>query len=549
MPIAREYTLNQLNSVFNYIANGHSGITAFYAGQYENYQNPDKLYPLLWVNAQTVESRANENVYDYHLMVLDRCNEDELIRNEVYSDTLRTSLDIKAYLTNNNIYSFKVEQPISIEKVTDEINSDMVCGWRMSMKIRTDWKADICSIPGLIQSYTYSEGTVSTGGSNFLTCSNVTACTSLQNYILNAVSGNTPSSLNYIFSGDSNISVTTGGTNPQLVTHSLNPNVSITNLTIGSSLSGNSITANFPNATFNMNAGRILGLSNLITSALTVSNNISSGETNLNEVFAHTVHYHNDYSLTSHTHSFAEILNTAHTHSLSAILNTAHTHSFSEILNTAHTHSLAEILNTAHTHSNYVLTADTPYEVSYYRKRGSNLTRWYHSGVNAVANSTVSLAKDVIHYMPFIVPSTQTVILIACEVTTFGTASAVARLGIFDSITNTSSIYHMQPNNVVADCGTVAIDSNGVKSIGSLSITLTPGLYFLTINHNSTAATTFRSLGAAACPTLFAVSTSMGATNTNHLTENQTFGAFVASTNNAITAVSSLPPIVAVQIS
>jgi len=195
----------------------------------------------------------------------------------------------------------------------------------------------------------------------------------------------------------------------------------------------------------------------------------------------------------------------------------------------------------------FVTTANTPYEVSYYRKRGSNLTRWYTGGVNAVANSTVSLAKNITRYVPFIVPVTQTISLIACEVTSFGTAGAVARLGIYDSITNTASAYHMQPQNVVADCGTVAIDSNGVKSITGLTVTLTPGLYFLALNHNSTAATTFRSLGAAACPVIFALSTGMGGANATHLTENVTFAAFTTA-NTSLAAALTLPPIVAVQL-
>lgn len=195
----------------------------------------------------------------------------------------------------------------------------------------------------------------------------------------------------------------------------------------------------------------------------------------------------------------------------------------------------------------FVTTGNTPYEVSYFRKRGANLTRWYTGGVNAVANATVSLAKDITRYVPFIVPATQTISLIACEVTTFGTAGAVARLGIYDSITNTASAFHLQPQNVVADCGTVAIDSNGVKSITGLTVTLTPGLYFLALNHNSTAATTFRSLGAAACPVIFALSAGMGGANATHLTESVTFAAFTTA-NTSLAAALTLPPIVAVQL-
>lgn len=195
----------------------------------------------------------------------------------------------------------------------------------------------------------------------------------------------------------------------------------------------------------------------------------------------------------------------------------------------------------------FVTTGNTPYEVSYFRKRGANLTRWYTGGVNAVANATVSLTKNITRYVPFIVPVTQTISLIACEVTTFGTAGAVARLGIYDAITNTASAFHLQPQNVVADCGTVPIDSNGVKSITGLTVTLTPGLYFLALNHNSTAATTFRSLGAAACPVIFALSTGIGGANATHLTESVTFASFTTA-NTSLAAALTLPPIVAVQL-
>jgi len=577
--MAREYTYNQLIKIFHNYAESSPLIRSFYAGDPKEFVSIDQEYPLLFVQCANISSTKNELIYDVEFLVLDRLASDNSNQNNVKSDTLQILLGLKNYLSdqNNNLEFNRVEDNAEFLHVGKNIDSQWTEGHVMNLKIRTANSGNWCAEPGIGDSVSYADGVFSFQPS--LTCSNLTACTSFVQALglkadlsgatftgpvsattFNAnlyYSGNTPlttiiqnitsqysgSSAEYYFSAntDNNLSVSRSG---NTIEYGLNPNLNISSLHIGSTFTATTGDVIINSSDIHLNGSRILAANTIFSSAST-ANNFISGATNLNEVFAPYVHSHNDYSLTSHTHTDYSL--SSHTHSLSDILNTAHTHNSYSL--TSHTHSLAEIQNTAHTHNSYLLTANTPYEVSYYRKRGSNLTRWYHSGVNAVANSIVAMPKDVLHYCPFIVSETQTINVIACEVTTFGSASSVARLGIFDSITNTSSIYHMQPNNVIADCGTVAIDSNGVKSISGLTVTLTPGLYFLTINNNSSTNPSFRSLGAAACPALFSMGPTMGASNANHLVENQTFGAFTSSTNSLVNVVATLPPIIAVQIS
>lgn len=195
-----------------------------------------------------------------------------------------------------------------------------------------------------------------------------------------------------------------------------------------------------------------------------------------------------------------------------------------------------------------LLSAQT--DISSYRKKGSTLLeRWYSSSVNSASLTTAVVARNVNRYIPLVVPKRMTIDLMAINVTAFGAASSVARIGIYDSEKNESANSNMLPKNVVLDAGTVAVDSNGVKTITGLNTTLEPGLYYLTLNHNSSSNVTFRSSAVSSIPPVLGMDSTMTTTSTQYLTENYTFNTYSAATANAMSAVATSAPTIAFRLS
>lgn len=124
---------------------------------------------------------------------------------------------------------------------------------------------------------------------------------------------------------------------------------------------------------------------------------------------------------------------------------------------------------------------------SYYRKIGTvTLERWYSSNSAGFTSTTVGRAKDLLVAIPFIVSKTITLDRIGMGITGAGTAASVIRLAIYDDVNGI-------PTNLILDAGTIAGDSATFQSI-NINQTLTPGLYYLTFNHNSVATITFTSM-------------------------------------------------------
>lgn len=183
--MAQQFTYNQLLTIFKNFADNHDQVKSFYAGKPQDFRNPDRLYPLLYVQCNDVESLANEIQYQFEIVVLDRITTDGELsnENEVFSDTLQIISDLKAYLTNSFVYDFIVVPDASISKVGKEINSDITSGWLTNLTIRTPWSADICSIPGIIPSIAFANGNVASASQNYLTCENITGCSTFVDYV------------------------------------------------------------------------------------------------------------------------------------------------------------------------------------------------------------------------------------------------------------------------------------------------------------------------------------------------------------------------------
>lgn len=146
-------------------------------------------------------------------------------------------------------------------------------------------------------------------------------------------------------------------------------------------------------------------------------------------------------------------------------------------------------------------------DLSYYRKTGTaNYERWYSSATVSQTFSTVAKAKDVLTVTPFIVSKTITFDRIAMDFTAGGDVGSLVRLGIYADNGN------LYPGALVLDAGTLAGDSTAAQSI-TINQTLTPGLYWLAFNHNSTANITMRAMAGTGFSSILGNPLSIGAGN------------------------------------
>ena len=96
------------------------------------------------------------------------------------------------------------------------------------------------------------------------------------------------------------------------------------------------------------------------------------------------------------------------------------------------------------------------------------------------SGATSALAKDILSLQPIYVPAAITVTAMQIRTTVAGSASSVARLGIY------STTAAFGAGALVLDAGTVALDGGtGIKTKAGLSQVLTSGWYFLALLHDS----------------------------------------------------------------
>jgi len=102
-------------------------------------------------------------------------------------------------------------------------------------------------------------------------------------------------------------------------------------------------------------------------------------------------------------------------------------------------------------------------------------------GVVTMAVVNQALAASQVRYMPCRVEKQITVTAARAYVQSAATASATNRLSIYEADSS------WQPTDLVSDLGTIAVDSTGIKSITSLSVTLAPGNYLLRVHSDASA--------------------------------------------------------------
>jgi hypothetical protein len=105
---------------------------------------------------------------------------------------------------------------------------------------------------------------------------------------------------------------------------------------------------------------------------------------------------------------------------------------------------------------------------------GATLNQWYTSPFTGTALSTAVLVVNTLYAMPFVVTKKRTIDQVAINVTAF--VAGNVRVGLYSDAGG-------YPGALVAEFGSIAVASNGVKTLSAspLPVTLDPGVYWLAI--------------------------------------------------------------------
>lgn len=159
---------------------------------------------------------------------------------------------------------------------------------------------------------------------------------------------------------------------------------------------------------------------------------------------------------------------------------------------------------------------DLPYDISGYRKTGTTtFERWYNQSIVCTALTTVALSKDILRYIPLVIPRDCTMEKLGMEITGAGTAGSVVKIELFNSSNGL-------PNTVVNTGGTILGDS-ATSQMLTISQALTAGLYFVATNHNSTANITFRAVPIASLANIHGLPNTAGANIATYFYKSQVY--------------------------
>lgn len=175
-------------------------------------------------------------------------------------------------------------------------------------------------------------------------------------------------------------------------------------------------------------------------------------------------------------------------------------------------------------------------DLSYYKKTGTaTYERWQTSAVMVTvpANST-AVAANIIRATPFIVSKTTTYTAMGVEVITGGLLGDDFGVAIYDDVNGV-------PTNLIVDDITYNANSATFQS-KVISETLTPGLYWLAINHNSSVSLVFRGMSAASLPAVLGVPSTLGASMGGVINVPSTFGSFPATFPTASISIATQTP-------
>ena len=133
-----------------------------------SYQIDTKIqptYPLMWVEPVTSTLRKDSLILRHKIHIVDLVEKDLSNRYDVMSDSMRSAMEIKAFIFKDFFYDIFPTDESEIEPVWEKFD-DELGGVSMEVDLQIDWLADVCNIPGL-----YPSGTTFNGGPGYFNVS------------------------------------------------------------------------------------------------------------------------------------------------------------------------------------------------------------------------------------------------------------------------------------------------------------------------------------------------------------------------------------------
>lgn len=274
--MANLITYNQVIGILKNICERHYQINSFYLGRNWELENDnDIVYPVFQVYPESARMPVTNGEYKTIEMrlickVVDLVKQDESNEKDVHSDCLRIAQDI---INEFNQHPFYIRSNASLTgdiNITnlEEFEDDFTAGWEFGLTLKLININSYCGLPfEEITGYSAS-GPESTGFSysvQYLTCDTLTACTSLQDYVENAISNiPTGNTANYYTTGATFVgTIAFFDRNDQLSAYTLQ----LSGLTSGITATGNYLSLSGGTVT-----GNTIFQSNLTITGITESN-------------------------------------------------------------------------------------------------------------------------------------------------------------------------------------------------------------------------------------------------------------------------------------
>lgn len=158
--------------------------------------------------------------------------------------------------------------------------------------------------------------------------------------------------------------------------------------------------------------------------------------------------------------------------------------------------------------------------IPYFRRPGSFVDElWYSSNILSPSSSTtLATANDLIYMVPFVVSQKIKAVGIGARITVLGDAGSSVRLGIYKS--REPDIFQ---SDLIVDAGLIVGTSSAAQSI-VIDNELSPGLYHLSLIHDSLIGITFRALNGSELPNVYGMGPAFVTSNYGYIQFPEVFG-------------------------
>jgi hypothetical protein len=202
--MAQVITYNQVVEILRSIAQRHYQINTFFLGKnWELENNEDIVYPVLQVYpelARMPQRNGQFSTVEVRLVckVIDLVSQDESNEKDVHSDTLRISQDIVNELNQHPYYQRSNANIIGDIDFTnlEEFEDDFTAGWEFDLILQLVNNNTFCGLPMEdIEGFSAlgPDFSAVTYNTQYLDCSTVTGCTTLQDYITTEIQNSSSS--------------------------------------------------------------------------------------------------------------------------------------------------------------------------------------------------------------------------------------------------------------------------------------------------------------------------------------------------------------------